>query len=182
MRFTELAIPGVWRIDVEPSSDIRGEFARTFCAEEFKNRGLASQMPQTSTSLNFKRGTLRGMHYRNTADGEAKLVRCTSGKVFDVAVDMRPDSPTYLTWTGLELSATERNSLYLPPGCAHGFISLTDHAEVSYMMSVPFQAGSELGVRWNDPALDIKWPIEPTVISERDQNFTLIDRGSVKAK
>jgi dTDP-4-dehydrorhamnose 3,5-epimerase len=171
MIFTELSIPGVWRIDAEPSSDSRGEFARTFCADAFKERGLASQMVQTSTSLNHKRGTLRGMHYRDAADGEAKLIRCTHGKAFDVAVDLRPDSPTYLRWTGLELSAAARNSVYLPPGCAHGFISLTDDTEIFYMMSAPFKPGTEKGVRWNDPALGITWPIEPTVISDRDKSF-----------
>lgn len=176
MKFTQLTIPGVWRIDIEPTSDARGEFARVFCAEEFQRHGLASSMCQASISTNYKRGTLRGMHYRDASHGEAKLIRCIHGKAFDVALDLRPESPTYLSWAAIEISAAERNAIYIPPGCAHGFISLTDNTELHYMMSVPFVPGSEQGVRWNDPVVGISWPLEPTVISERDKAFPLLAR------
>ena len=171
MKFTELSIPGVWRIDVERKSDLRGSFARTFCAEEFQARGLLATACQASVSSNLIAGTLRGMHYREITDNEAKLVRCAQGRVFDVALDLRPHSPTYRKWEGVELSADEGNAIYIPPGCAHGFISLCDNAELLYMMSAPFREGAERGARWDDPSFGIRWPIAPAVISERDRTF-----------
>lgn len=171
MKFTELSIPGVFRIDVEPFIDFRGEFSRTFCSEEFSQHGLSATMCQSSISGNRRQGTLRGMHFRPESDGEAKLVRCTRGSAFDVIIDLRRSSPTYCNWTSLELSAAELNAVYIPPGCAHGFISLVDDTELLYMMSVPFIAGSEQGVRWDDPAFNITWPIMPILLSDRDKNF-----------
>lgn len=171
MRFSELPIVGAWRVDVEPHSDYRGEFARSFCAEEFAQHGLASVMCQTSISSNHKRGTLRGMHFRAETDGEAKLIRCTHGHVHDVVLDLRPGSPTFKKWAAMELSADTGNAIYIPPGCAHGFITLSDDAELLYMMSAPFKAGAERGVRWNDPAFEISWPLCPIVISDRDAQY-----------
>lgn len=171
MRFSQLPIIGAWSIEVEPHIDNRGEFARTFCADEFAKHGLATVMCQTSVSSNLKRGTLRGMHFRSEGDNEAKLIRCTHGTVYDVVVDVRPASKTFKKWSAVELSAHARNAIYIPPGCAHGFMTLSDDAELLYMMSAPFQAGAERGVRWNDPAFTISWPLSPTVISERDAQF-----------
>ena len=171
MRFSELPIIGAWSIEPEPRVDNRGEFARTFCAEEFAQHGLAATMCQTSISTNLRRGTLRGMHFRPESDNEAKLVRCTQGKVCDVIVDVRPGSKSFKKWVAVELSAHSRNALYIPPGCAHGFITLMDNTELFYMMSAPYKDGSERGVRWNDPAFAIAWPLPPIVISDRDAQY-----------
>ena len=171
MRFSELPIIGAWRIEVEPHADNRGEFARTFCAEEFAQHGLATVMCQTSVSSNHKRGTLRGMHLRAERDGEAKLIRCTRGKVYDVVLDLRPASKSFKKWAAVELSEDKGNAIYIPPGCAHGFITLTDDAQLFYMMSAPFKAGAEHGVRWDDPAFAISWPLAPIVISDRDAQY-----------
>lgn len=171
MRFRESPIPGAWVIEIEPLSDERGFFARTFDSAEFRARGLATSFPQCSLSFNTRRGTLRGMHFQGEPDAEAKLVRCTLGAVWDVVLDLRRDSPAYRRSFTTELSAEARNTVYVPEGCAHGFITLTDGAEVFYQISRPYQAHASRGVRWNDPAFSIDWPLEPAVISERDANW-----------
>lgn len=151
--------------------DERGFFARTFCRDEFAAHGLVADYAQCSTSLNHRRGTLRGMHYQKAPRAEAKIVRVTAGAVFDVALDLRPDSPTYLKWSAAELTAENRHALYIPPGCAHGFITLRDSTEMLYYMSEPFVAEYYCGARYNDPAFGIKWPFAPTIINPRDAGY-----------
>jgi dTDP-4-dehydrorhamnose 3,5-epimerase len=158
-----------------PMADERGYFARTFCAEEFAAHGLVSGVSQCSVSFNRKRGTLRGMHFQAAPHDEQKLVRCVSGAIFDVIVDIRPESPTRRRWFGVELTAANRRSLYIPQGFAHGFITLADDTEVFYSMSVPHVAGAARGLRWSDPLLGIRWPLQPMVMSTRDAEYPLLD-------
>ncbi len=174
MIFTESSLPGAYTIDMVRAQDERGFFARSFCAEEFAARGLPSEMPQSSVSYNVRKGTLRGLHYQTPPHGEAKLVRCTAGAVFDVIVDLRSDSPTQRLWFGAELTADNRRAIFIPKGFAHGFITLRDDTELLYMISVPHAPESESGLRWNDPTLAVQWPIEPVVISARDAALPLL--------
>jgi dTDP-4-dehydrorhamnose 3,5-epimerase len=173
--FHETALEGVVLVDPELRTDERGGFARTFCTDEFAARGLDARVAQTNISLNTRAGTLRGMHYQADPHGEAKLVRVTSGAIFDVAVDLRPSSPTYLRWFGTELSAESRRALWIPIGCAHGFQTLHDDSEVLYLMSTPYVPGAARGVRWDDPTFGIEWPAPPPgatrTISERDATY-----------
>jgi dTDP-4-dehydrorhamnose 3,5-epimerase len=173
MRFHELPIAGAWAIEVEPSADERGLFARTFDAELFAERGLAAELAQISTSFNARAGTLRGLHYQADPHGERKLVRCTAGAALDVIVDLRPDSATHLRWHGVELSAENRTSVYVPRGVAHGFQTHVDGTEMLYLIDVPFVPEASRGVRWDDPAFGVRWPEPPgeRVISERDRTF-----------
>ena len=174
MIFSESPLPGAYLIDISRSEDERGFFARSFCAEEFTARGLAAHFPQCSVSFNARKGTLRGLHFQTAPHDEEKLVRCTGGAIFDVIADLRPDSPGHRHWFGIELSASNHRSLYIPKGFAHGFMSLTDDAEILYMISVPHAPGFAAGLRWNDPVLAIRWPATPTVISARDAAFPLL--------
>jgi dTDP-4-dehydrorhamnose 3,5-epimerase len=171
VRFTETKVAGAFLIEPEPIGDERGLFARTFCREEFEAHGLNPVVAQCNLSFNHCRGTLRGLHYQAAPHQEAKLVRCTRGAIWDVAVDLRPGSPTYRAWFGAELSDGNRASLYIPQGCAHGFLSLTDAAEVAYQMSAPYAPGAARGVRWDDPAFGIEWPGEVLVINQRDASY-----------
>jgi dTDP-4-dehydrorhamnose 3,5-epimerase len=168
MRFEALPLAGAFRVSPEPHADARGFFARTACTEEFSAHGLIGAFSQSSISYNARRGTVRGLHFSAAPHAETKLVRCTSGAIHDVIVDLRPDSATYLQGFGAELSAANRHALYVPAGFAHGFQALSDGAEVLYMIDRPYVAGSARGLRWNDPALDITWPEPVTVIAERD--------------
>lgn len=165
------ALPGVFVITPELLADERGAFARTYCAEEFRANGLNPQVAQCSVSFNPTAGTLRGMHYQVEPYGEVKLVRCTMGAIYDVVVDLRPESPTYCRWVGAELTAVNRQSLYIPRGLAHGFVTLVEQTEVLYQISVPFQPGAGAGVRWDDPAFGIVWPFAPRLMSERDATY-----------
>jgi dTDP-4-dehydrorhamnose 3,5-epimerase len=178
MLFRETAIPGAWVIDVEPSEDERGMFARTFDAALFEQRGLSPAVAQCSTSFNTHVGTLRGLHYQADPHGECKLVRCTAGGVYDVLVDIRPDSPGHLRWEAFELSSENRRALYIPRGVAHGFQTLVDGSELLYMMDRGFEPSAARGVRWDDPAFGIDWPEPPgaRIMSERDRTFP--DYGS----
>lgn len=171
MRFEGCALAGVFRIIPEPHMDSRGLFARTFCAREFADRGLETCFVQCNTSFNTRQGTLRGLHFQRAPNEEVKLVRCVRGSAFDVVVDLRANSPTYLQWVGLELTAENREAIYIPKGCAHGFQSLSDDTELLYQMSVFYCAESSGGLRWNDPALRISWPIGDPILSERDAAF-----------
>lgn len=161
-------------IDLEPRIDKRGFFARTFCAREFEAHGLNPHMFQCNVSFSQKKATLRGMHYQIEPYTEDKLVRCLSGQIFDVAVDLRPDSKTYCQWFGLELSAENNQALYVPRGCAHGFITLTENTLVQYQVSNYFEPSAERGLRWDDPRISIQWPTQPRVISEKDQKHPLL--------
>ena len=171
MKFTPTAIAGVMVVDMEPIADERGLFARSFCAEEFAAQGLAAAFVQANIAFNPARGTLRGLHFQAAPEPEPKLVRCTRGAIFDVAVDLRPGSPSYCRWSGHELSAANRRALYVPEGCAHGLLTLEDDSEVSYLMGAAYDPGLARGVRWNDPAFAIAWPFAPAVISGRDAGF-----------
>lgn len=169
MRFRETTLPGAWLIESEPVADERGYFARAWCARELKAHGLADSFAQSSVSFNRRRGTLRGLHYQAAPHEEAKLVRCTQGTVYDVIVDLRAESPTLGAWYGVELSAANGRTLYVPPGCAHGFETLTDDAELLYHISVEYRPDAARGVRWDDPTLAIDWPLPDPILSERDR-------------
>lgn len=171
MNFNETNLLGVFTIDLERRSDERGFFARTWCQKEFLDHGLNSNLIQCSISLNSKKGTLRGMHYQTAPFAEAKVVRCTAGSIYDVILDLRRQSPTFKQWFGAELSATNRRSLYVAEGCAHGFVTMADDTEVLYQMSEFYHPESSHGVRWNDPAFQIDWPQDVAIISERDRTY-----------
>jgi len=171
MKFTATKIAGVTVVETEPVDDDRGSFARTFCGAEFAAAGLALKVAQANLSRNRRRGTLRGMHYQAEPKPEPKLVGCLRGSIFDVAVDLRPDSPTYCGWTGVELTESNGRALFIPPGCAHGFLTLTDDTLVSYLMGAFYDPALARGVRWDDPAFGIDWPDRPTVISARDAAY-----------
>lgn len=171
MIFTDTGLSGLVLIELELVSDERGGFARTFDAAEWTARGMSSEIAQCNLSRNVSRGTLRGMHYQVAPHEEAKLVRCSKGAIFDVAVDLRRDSQTFGRWFGEELSAENGRMLFVPEGFAHGFLTLADDSEVLYQMSTPYEAESARGVRWDDPAFAIEWPAEPRVLSERDRGY-----------
>lgn len=171
MRFVDTCLAGALIIEPEAIADERGSFARIWCERELRERGLDAGLAQMSISSNPHRGTLRGLHYQREPHGETKIVRCPRGVIFDVAVDLRRESPTYCRWLGCELSAENRRLLYLPPGLAHGFLTLVDDVEVIYQMSVAHHPESAAGVRWNDPRFAIEWPAEPELVSERDRSF-----------
>ena len=171
MIFRETAIEGVWVVEPERYEDERGFFARTWDVDDFARRGLTSRLVQCSISFNRRRGTLRGMHFQAAPHEEAKLVRCTSGSIFDVAVDLRTESATFRHWVGTELSAENRLAMYVPEGCAHGFLTLTDDSEVAYQISEFYAPDAARGVRWDDPAIGIVWPGEVLVINERDRSY-----------
>jgi dTDP-4-dehydrorhamnose 3,5-epimerase len=173
--FQDSPLPGAFTIEMQRLEDERGFFARSFCAQEFASRGLPAVMPQSSISFSARRGTLRGLHYQAEPHSEDKLVRCTAGAIYDVIVDLRPTSLTHRRWFGTELSAENHRSLFVPKGFAHGFITLRDDTEVLYMISVPYVPGFDRGVRWNDPAIGIAWPLAPTVVSARDAAHSLLE-------
>ena len=168
MIFAETELSGVWRIEPERRGDARGYLARTFCADEFAAHGLPVSYPQCNTTYNAQRGTLRGMHWQAEPRPEGKLVRCTRGAIFDVAVDLRPGSPTLRRWVGVTLSAENGTSLYIPPGYAHGYQTLTDDAEIFYQMTESYVPDLACGARWDDPAFAIVWPLPAPLLSERD--------------
>lgn len=171
MKFTAAPLAGAYLIEIEPASDDRGFFARTWCTREFTALELEAQWVQCSISFNRKQGTLRGMHYQCSPAAEAKLVRCTQGAVYDVLADIRPESPTYRHWVAYELSAGDRRSVYIPPGFAHGFLTLTDDVELHYSISEFYRPEMASGFRWNDSSFGIQWPDRPTVISQRDESY-----------
>ncbi len=173
MRFTETTLKGAYIIELEKLADERGFFARTFCREEFQSHGIDFRVVQCSTSFNVKKGTLRGMHYQIPPHEEGKLVRCASGAIYDVVIDLRPDSPNFMQWMGMELTAEHRRMLYVPEGFAHGFQTLEDSTEVSYLISEIYHPECARGVRWDDPSFGILWPLrKPTVISDQDSRWS----------
>jgi dTDP-4-dehydrorhamnose 3,5-epimerase len=176
VRFTELDVAGAYLVELEPIQDDRGLFARAFCAREFEEHGLQPAIAQANLSANEKRGTLRGLHYQSAPAGEAKLFRCIQGATFHVIVDLRADSPTHGRHVGVELSAANRRALYVPEYCATGYQALADGAEVLYTVSGFYSPEHEGGIRYDDPLLDIEWPIPVSSISEKDASWPLLDR------
>jgi dTDP-4-dehydrorhamnose 3,5-epimerase len=172
MKFFATRLPGAYVIEPERIEDERGFFARSFCIEEFSQKGLNLHLVQCNVSFNKKKGTLRGMHYQKDPHGEVKLVRCTLGSIYDVIVDLRMDSPTYKQWAAIELSSQNRKMLYIPEGFAHGFQTLEEGSEVFYQMSTFYAPAAAMGVRWNDPAFNIQWPEDVRTISLKDQQYT----------
>jgi dTDP-4-dehydrorhamnose 3,5-epimerase len=168
MLFLETELPGVFEIRLDPHFDNRGFFARSWCRQEFEAHGLNPALVQCNISFNVRKGTLRGMHFQAQPHAETKLVRCTKGAIYDVVLDLRPSSPAYRKWIAVVLSTANRHMVYIPAGCAHGFLTLEDDTEVFYQMSEFYDADSARGVRWNDPAFRILWPEKVEVISERD--------------
>lgn len=174
MIFTPLPLSGAWLIEPERRPDNRGFFARTYCAREYEERGLDPRIAQASVSYNALRGTLRGMHYQAAPHQETKTVSCIAGAAFDVIVDLRPGSPTYLRWHGVELSAGSGRAVYIPEGLAHGFITLADATTLHYLISTFHVPEAARGLRWDDPAVAIQWPLSPAVLSDRDATFPLL--------
>jgi len=168
MIFLETTLKGAFTIELQRIEDSRGFFARAFCKREFEQRGLNPAVVQCNVSFNPQKGTLRGMHYQQEPFREVKVVRCIAGAIFDAIVDLRPDSSTYREWSWVELSAQNGRSLYVPEGFAHGYLTLTENTEVFYQVSEFYSPGHERGIRWNDPAFRIQWPIEPLIISPKD--------------
>lgn len=171
MLIEKTPLDGVLVTSLQRIEDERGFFARTYCQQEFANAGVDIDLVQTNVSGNKHKGTLRGLHYQDFPHPDKKLVTCTRGAIFDVAVDLRKDSPTYCQWFGTELSADNRKGLYIPPGCAHGFITLMDDTDVNYLMGETYHADLARGARWNDPAFAIEWPLVPVTINQRDAEY-----------
>jgi dTDP-4-dehydrorhamnose 3,5-epimerase len=172
MTFTETRIAGVWTVDSDVFADDRGAFVRAWMPTEFAAHGLETRLEQCSMASNHRRGTVRGMHYQSAPHQEVKVVRVVRGAIFDVAVDLRPGSPTFRQWVGVELSAANRRVLYVPAGLAHGYQTLEDDTDVLYFVSAPYVPALQQGVRWNDPAIGIDWPLgTPTIIHPRDAAY-----------
>ena len=169
--FTETELPGAYIIDLETIGDERGFFARAWDAKESAERGLETRVAQANCAFNARKGTLRGMHLQRPPHEEGKFVRCTRGAFFDAIVDLRPGSETFKRWTGVELTAENRRMFYVPPGFAHGYETLEDDTEALYLVTEFYAPGAETGVRWDDPAFGIEWPIEPTLISDKDRSW-----------
>ena len=178
MRFRMIDPPGPYVIEVDRLEDDRGFFARIFAEEELAGKGLPYRFPHWNLSRNVRARTLRGLHYNAEPASEAKIVRCTAGAVWDVVVDLRPGSATRFRWSGIELTAENALAIFVPEGFAHGFVTLRDTSDVMYQMSRVYAPGAERGVRWNDPRLSIRWPVEPLVMSPRDRSFADFDEDT----
>jgi dTDP-4-dehydrorhamnose 3,5-epimerase len=181
LQFRELPVPGAFTIASEPFEDERGAFARIFCTDEFGAHGLETAIAQCSASMNRKRGTLRGMHLQIAPFEETKIVRCTSGVVWDAIVDLRPESESFGTWVGIELRLDDPTALYVPRGVAHGFITLEDDSRVEYMISAMYEPRCAVGIRWDDPVIGIEWPEQPLVMSQRDGALPSVDLDRIRA-
>lgn len=175
MRFVETGLSGSWLVDPQPVADERGSFMRTFCEKEFASHGLATRFVQHSQSHSSRRGTLRGMHFQVAPYAEVKLVSCVRGAIYDVIVDLRPSSPTLHRWVGIELTPENRRQVYVPAGFAHGFQTLRYDTLVSYLISQSYTPEASAGVRYDDPAFGIDWPLAPTAISEKDRAWPLLN-------
>lgn len=170
MIFTETSIAGAYLVDMERMRDERGFFARAWSAEEFAEMGLEADFPVVNFSASERKGTIRGLHYQKAPHADAKFVRCVKGSLFDVVVDLRPESPTFRQWAGFEIRASEHRAIYVPAGCAHGVQTLEDHTEMLYMVSASYRPGAEGGIRWNDPFFGIEWPYcSERIVSDKDQ-------------
>lgn len=173
MTFEETSVLGAYVVGIEPIRDDRGFFARSWCAREFADQGLDVVFVQENVGYSERAGTLRGLHFQDEPFREAKLVRCTAGSVWDVAADLRPESPSYRRWVGVELSAENRDMLYVPEGCAHGYVSLVDGAETRYLTTQYYAPASAAGVRYDDPFLGVEWPVEVSTVSDQDRAWPL---------
>ena len=176
MRFTETGLAGAMVIDPSPHEDDRGRFMRAWCAREFAEHGLDFVPVQANMGFSLQKGTVRGMHFQAAPALEAKLVRCTRGAIFDVTLDLRPASPSYRRWFGIELSAENGRMLYVPEQCAHGYQTLEERTEMYYMTSAYYTPSAVRGVRFDDPAFSIEWPLAATIVSEQDRNWPLVDK------
>jgi len=181
VRFTDTNVVGAKVIDPSPHEDNRGRFMRVWCSREFADHGLKFLPVQANMGFSLKKGTLRGMHFQVAPALEAKLVRCTRGAIFDVVLDLRPGSPSYGNWCSAELTAENGRMLYLPEGCAHGYQTLEDASEMHYMTSAFYTPEATRGVRFDDPAFNIEWPLPPTAISEQDRNWALVQNGNIQS-
>jgi dTDP-4-dehydrorhamnose 3,5-epimerase len=175
MKFLKTPLAGAYTIELEKRGDDRGFFARFFCEKEFAAAGLETRFVQINNSLTGAKGTLRGLHYQRPPAAEVKVVRAVRGGIWDLIVDLRPDSPTFRQWFGAELNADNRRVMYVPRGFGHGFVTLTDDAEAFYLVSAAYSPEAERGLRWNDPAIGVEWPIEPRETSEKDRNWPDLD-------
>jgi dTDP-4-dehydrorhamnose 3,5-epimerase len=182
MRFNETAIPGAYVVEVEPRRDGRGLFGRAFCEREFQEQGLTARFVQVNVGVSTLRGTVRGLHYQAAPFEEAKLARCARGAAFEVVVDLRPASPAYCRWFGIELTPESLRQLYVPEGCAHGYLTLADDTEVVYQTSAFYEPSAERGAHYADPAFGIAWPLEVAVISEKDAAWPWLDPASKGAR
>ena len=171
MIFTETILRGSFIIELERIEDERGFFSRTWCAEEIEEHGLKSYICQENISFNRLKGTLRGMHFQKEPYQETKLIRCSHGSIYDVIIDLRKDSPTYKQWLGVKLSEGNYKMLYIPENFAHGFITLENNSQVTYIITQFYNPSAESGIRWDDLSFNIKWPMEPVVISEKDRSY-----------
>jgi dTDP-4-dehydrorhamnose 3,5-epimerase len=171
MRFQDTDVMGALTVEVERIEDERGYFGRIWCEREFADAGFSLPWRQANTGFSHRAGTLRGMHFQRAPDSDAKLVRCVRGTIYDVALDLRPESETYKRWTGAELSAQNGTMLLIPEGCAHGYLTLQDESEIIYLTTAFYASESASGVLWNDTAFGIEWPAPPSVISEQDRSW-----------
>lgn len=176
MLFTKTDLDGVWLIEARPAADERGSFARTFCTDEMERHALQTRFVQHSLSCSTRKHTLRGLHFQHAPHREVKLVSCLKGAIWDVAVDIRPQSPAFGRWTAAELTAENMRQLYIPEGFAHGFLSLTDDVAVGYLISARYDPATAAGIRYDDPAIAIEWPATPAVMSEKDRNWPLLSQ------
>ncbi len=176
MIYTPSRIPGAWIIDLDKIGDARGFFAMSWLPHELSERGMNPALAQCNLAFNYKRGTLRGMHFQKAPHAQAKIIRATRGSLLDVIVDLREDSPTFRQWDAVELTADNHRMLYMPEGIAHGYITLEDNTEAQYFASSPWAPKAESGVRWDDPAFGISWPFAPAVISDKDAAWPLVPR------
>lgn len=177
MLFTKTDLDGVWLIEARPATDERGSFARTFCTDEMERHALETRFVQHSLSRSTRKHTLRGLHFQHAPHREVKLVSCLKGAIWDVAVDLRPQSPAFGRWTAAELTAENMRQLYIPEGFAHGFLSLTDDVAVGYLISARYDPVTAAGIRYDDPAIAIEWPATPAVMSEKDRNWPLLSQA-----
>ncbi len=182
MNFSPLSVHGARLIESEFHVDHRGSFARAWCRREFSEAGIDVEFVQANLARTDSAGTIRGLHYQEEPHAEAKLLRCTRGAVYDVIVDIRPDSPTFMEWAGVELSSEDATRVFVPAGCAHGYQTLRDESEVSYLVSAFYTPRAEGGIRWDDPAFEVDWPMAPTEMSEKDRSWPLFDPDAVGAE
>jgi dTDP-4-dehydrorhamnose 3,5-epimerase len=172
MKFTETAIAGAYLIDLERAEDHRGFFARAFSAREFAEKGLVTHYPEINFSSSIRKGTIRGLHYQKWPHQEDKVVRCVRGRLFDVMIDLRPDSPSFLKWAGIEISAESHQAIYVPAGCAHGVQTLEDDTEMLYMVSATYNPAAEAGICWNEPFFGVEWPdVGQRIVTDKDQSW-----------